>query len=442
MKSSKQTKSYNTYNSTLGKPASRHRQHVVAAVGVALISVSASANGAQPAAAPVPANPWKFTASAGVKETFDSNVYLQSETDKANQSSLVTTLSAQAALAWNPTPLFNAALNYAPEFNVFHAEDSENFTAHRVGLTLGGKSGKTAYESTTSLVFIDGSSVGPTWTGPGGAPATGGPAVRDRRDAAVYRSSLRITENLGEWFVRPTATFYLHDFQTEHRSTPGYQNYVDRNELVGGVDLGRRWDSKSAVFAGYRYGVQDQADLAPSPIQYDSSFHRVLFGIEGQPAKWLKTSVALGPEFRHFGNHVPTNFGDHDRVNFYVDASVTVIPSTNDSVALSIKQFEQPGFGGRSVYEDLTYDLMWRHKFNSRWTAGLGGRAYNTDFLAPVVRNDWVLSLSTFVNCNITTKLNAELSYTFEKGVTHDANASGREYDRHLVAAGIKYAIW
>jgi hypothetical protein len=405
------------------------------------VTPAATAQTVASMAPPKPASDWKFSASAAVKETFDSNVYLQSETDQANQESFVTSLLPQVAVAWNPSPAFGGSLGYSTEIAFFHSESSEDFVAHRATLSLSGKKDETLVESATSLVFIDGSSVGPTWTGPGGAPATGGPAVRDRRDAAVYRTSLQLTQNFEEWFVRPGFWFYLHDFQTDHRSTAGYQNYVDRNELLGGVDFGRRLSDKVSVWTAYRFGAQDQSQLLAFPEEYDNTFHRALVGVEGQPEEWLKVSIALGPEFRRYGDKVPAAFGDHDELNLFVDASSTVTPSKADTLTLSVKQFQQPGFGGRSAYKDLTCDFTWRHKLDPRWTVGLGGRAYNTDFLDPVIRNDWVLSANALVNCAVTSHLNAELSYVFEDGLTRDANASGREYDRHLVALGVKYVF-
>lgn len=379
--------------------------------------------------------------SAAIKKTFDSNVYLQSETDKADQSSLVTSLLPQLSAAWNPGPLFGATLTYSPEFTWFQAEPSEDFVAHRATVAASGKHGETAWDSTTSLVFMDGSSIGPTWTGAGGAPAAGGPAVRDRRDAAVYRTGVRVTGTLEQWFVRPVATFHLHDFQTEQRSTVGYQNFVDRSEVTVGGDLGRQLPRKLSASLGYRYGIQDQAKLLAFPEECDSTFHRVLFGIEGMPAAWVKLNFTIGPEFRRYGSDVPATFGDRNELNLFVDASVTFTPTKADTLALSVKQFEQPGFGGRSAYEDLTYDLTYRHKFNPRWTTGVGGRAYRTDFLDPVNRDDWVLSANTFVNCAINTHLSAEASYVYEEGLSLVANTSGREYHRHLVALGIKWVF-
>jgi hypothetical protein len=89
---------------------------------------------------------------------------------------------------------------------------------------------------------------------------------------------------------------------------------------------------------------------------------------------------------------------DRTQWNLFIDASLTFAPSKADTVAASIKQFEQPGFGGRSAYEDLTYDVSWRHRIQEKLTLGIGGRAYNTDFLGPVNRNDWVLSPPVLAN--------------------------------------------
>jgi hypothetical protein len=405
----------------------------VTVVTAALLSINGAMNAQTNAS-------WKFSSAVGLKETFDNNVFLQSETVQANRESIITTLLPQCGGSWNPTPAFNAALSYSPEVTWFHSESSEDFVLHRTALNLSGRMNQTSYEANTTVVCINGSSVSPTWTGAGGAPAVGGPAVRDRRDAAVYRSSLRLTQELGKWLVRPAATFYVHDFQTQHRSTPGYQNFVDRSEFTGGLDLGRRLPPLTA-WLGYRFGVQDQARLLQFPEEYDSTFQRVLLGWEGAPLSWAKFNFILGPEFRRYANTVPTTFGDRDRVNLFMDASLTLTPTKCDLLTFSVKQFEQPGFGGRSGYNDLTYDAAWRHKFNNSLTAGVGGRIYNTDFLTPVMRDDWLYSGSAFLNWNINKQWNAEASYSYESGQSKVANTSGREYTRHLVSLGLKYNV-
>jgi hypothetical protein len=387
-----------------------------------------------------PANPpsWKLSGSIAVKELYDSNVYLQSQTSLANQESLVTTVIPQIVGNWNPSPALNAVLSYTPEVAWYHSESSENNVTHRGLLNLSGRADKTAYELGGTVVLIDGSSIGPTWTGQGGAPAAGGIPVRDRRDATVYRSNFRLTPQLGRWFVRPAATFYFHDFRTEQSSATGYQNYVDRSEVTGGLDLGVRLSSVS-VWAGYRYGFQDQAQLLQYPEVYDNTFNRVLFGVEGTLVSWLKMNIVLGPEFRRYGAQVPATFGDHNVLNVFADASLTFLPTKQDTMTLSVRQFQQPGFSGRSAYDDLTCDLAWRHKFNDSFTVGASGRAYNTDFLYPVIRDDWIYSGSAFINWCITKQWNVEASYSYEAGESLIVNTSGRDYSRHLVALGLKY---
>lgn len=393
---------------------------------------------AEPASPPAP---WKYTASASVKETFDSNVYLQSVTPQANQASLVTTFQPSVGATWTPGPNFTATASYTPEATFFHDEESENYTAHRASLGLTGQHGATKYEVLNSLVVIDGDDEGPTWTGPGGAPAAGGVAVRDRRDATVLRHAVKVTQSFGAWRVRPTATFYLHDFQTEQSAAKGYQNYVDRKEFTVGLDLGHTVGTGATAWIGYRFGGQDQSRLLDFREEYDNAFHRVLCGLEGAPVSWLKLQLSLGPELRHFGDRVPTSFHDTDEVNLFVDAAATATLGSRDTVTASLKQFEQPGFSGRATYQDTTADVAWKHKLSTRWTVGTGGRAYNTDFLRPTLRNDWILSASALVNCAVTPAWNLEASYAFEDGLSQVPNTVGREFERHLVSLGAKYVF-
>lgn len=383
------------------------------------------------------AKPFVWGVDAGVREAFDSNVYLQSQTELANQASWQTALLGHVYGAWSSAP-WNLRLGYFPETTYYPGESSEDFVSHRLLADAGFKGETTSVDVTGSGVLIDGDSEGIIWTGPGGAPVTGGPAVRDRRDAAVYRGSIRLTQHLGTWLVRPNATVYNHDFRTVQKATPGYQNYVDRKESTVGADVGRSVTAGSLAWLGYRYGEQDEALLLGYPEEYDNRFHRILGGVEGTFWPWLKATVAVGPEVRRYGDGVPASFGDHDRLNLFADASITVIPSQSDSVVFSARNFQQPGFSGRSAYDDLTLDVAWRHRVGADWSLGVGGRAYSTDFLAPAVRHDWVLSVNGFVHYDWSRHWSSEASYAFEDGETKDPGASGREYQRHWVALGVK----
>lgn len=382
---------------------------------------------------------WKASAGVSVKESYDSNVYLQDLTPQARQSSWITTVMPALGIRGVLGEAGQVTAQYQLEQNWFHQETTEDHTLHRASLGWTGSTELWKWDWQGSLVAINGSEVGPTFTGPGGAPAAGGPQIRDRHDAVMVRSGWKATRDMGEWWVRPAASFYWHDFQTVHRSTPGYLNYVDRHEGTVGMDVGTGAGESREVAVGYRFGGQDQSQLLDYPEEYDNQFHRVLFQLEGRLAEGWKAGITLGPEFRRYGDKVPASFGKRDRVNLFVDGTITWTSVVAGTWTVTVKQFEQPAFGGRSTYEDLVYDLNWRRKLGERWTVGAGGRAYNTDFLEPAVRNDWVYSGTVLVACQLAKAWQAEASYTFEKGESQVPSTEGREYERQLVALGIRY---
>lgn len=98
-------------------------------------------------------------------------------------------------------------------------------------------------------------------------------------------------------------------------------------------------------------------------------------------------------------------FGDLDELNLFVDAALNLIVTPSHGVAASVKLFEQPGFLGRAAYEDLTYDLSWRWKATDRNVLVASGRAYNTDFHQPTVRNDWVVTCGLALAHDFTPRL-------------------------------------
>src|SRR5579872_2452114 len=321
---------------------------------------------------------WTPCAALAVKESYDDNVFLQSVTSNANHHSFLTTVLPAVGLAYKPVAAFNATLNYSPEFNFYHSDSGEDYALHRIVLGLNGTVDKTKWELSNNFVAIDGSDLGPSYFGPGGAPAGGGPQIRDRRAALIERGQFRVTETLGAWFVRPVVSGYYHDFETIRKIAPGYQNFANRSDLNAGADLAYAITKDVWLFVGYRFGEQTQAKLLTYPEHYDSTYNRGLIGLEGKPWSWLSVALSVGPEFRRYGSSVPASF-DRNETYPYVDSTATITPTKADTVSLSAKRFEQPGFAGRSTYVDATYEMVWRHKIGDKLTLGLGLRAYNTD---------------------------------------------------------------
>ena len=387
------------------------------------------------------ASPWSACATLAAKESFDENVFLQSVTSNAFRHSFVTAVLPSVGLVYKPGDLIQAGLTYSPEVNFYHSASAEDYVSHRVLLSLSGTSSQTKWDVNENFLAIDGSNIGPSFYGPGGAPAGGGPQIRDRRAAMVERGQARLSQGIGDWSVRPVLSGYAHDFRTLQQIAPGYQNYVDRSDWNAGVDLGRQLTQSALFFIGYRYGQQTQAKLLEFPEHYDSKYNRVLFGAEGKPWRWLALSICAGPEFRRYGESVAEGFGDRNVTCPFADSTVTISPTAHDAVTFTAKIFEQPGFSGRSTYLDSTYEMSWRHKFAQRLTVGIGCRTYNTDFLKPTQRNDWILTPNVVASYAFNSHLSSEASYLFDEAFSLVPNTQGREYTRNMGSIGVKYAF-
>ena len=424
----------------------------VGGVTAALLLPSTVAAGpaASTPAAPV-AKPWTFATSVGAKTGYDSNVLLQDFGDQANREAWVNSLSALFAVTYQPNPLFKAVVSYAPEFVFYEGESNENNVTHRGALNLSGKSGDTTWELLNGVTVIDGDDLGPWFTLNGGTsaaqlPAIGGIPTRDRRDAAIFKNCFKLTQTIGQAFVRPVASFYHHNFMTEqHRTTEpgflGYENYVDRQEFGGGFDLGYEAWTGTWLVAGFRAGQQNQfknQNGASSP--YGNQYYRILAGLEGSPVGWLKLNVLAGPDFREFDTATPVGFNP-DRVYTFIDASATISPTKADSVVLGVRRFLQPSFTSHCMYEDIVYEATYRHQFDSRFTAGAGFKAFGGEFRPPTQREDWIFTPSLSLSYTHNANLVADLAYSYDWVNSEISNTEGREYTRQLVWLGLKYTF-
>jgi hypothetical protein len=393
-------------------------------------------------------SPWAVSIGVSARETYDTNVFMQdrggaSSTATPNHESFVTSLGGTVSLAYKPGPDFNAILGYSVENHTFHDASGENNTHHRLSADLKGKSGGTPWDTTNSILLIDGANEGLIFASPGGVPAAGGIAVRDRRDAIVYRHAAKATFAFGDWFLRPLTSIYIHDFRSDQiDDTASRINYVDRAEYQAGADLGTKLGAYTA-YLGYRYGYQDQSLRFGTGTDFSNNFHRVLLGIEGTVTSKLKIKLQGGPDFREIVGNIPSTVASSS-TEFFCDSSIIYTPTKADTFTLSARRFMQPGYTGRSLYTDSTYDLTWNHKITSAWSVGAGYRAYNTDFQPVATRNDWIYTTSINTSYALNAKTSLQASYSRDISSCDVAGASsvvaaGREYTRDLVSIGLKY---
>ena len=427
------------------------------------------------AARPASAQPTNLTykAEATVKETYDSNVYLQDEAPnpanvaaaqaagfkpvEANKGSFVTAILPKVSLDYRPCSSFSLSLGYAPEIAFYHSADSEDYLTHRVLFNFGGKLGDATWELLNTATYIDGGEEGPTFARPDDIPAIGGIPLRDRRAAFIFRNGFRVTEPVGKWFFRPVAASYLHDFKTDqHYQTPAektvfsYENYVDRQDISGGLDVGYDLGRKNYLVAGYRFGRQDQFTLPGAGgttlhSTYGNDYHRILLGLEGSPVSWLKLAVLGGPDLRRFDAGTPAGF-DRTGIRYYWDASANATPTRNDTATLKSTRYEQPAFSSFSMYEDTKTDLAWKHKFNDQFTTTLGFTLYVGDWEKPLHRDDWIYTPNVGLTYSYNQHLSADFSYSYDwvdskVSAGEEPLTKNHEFTRHLVSLAVKYAF-
>ena len=386
---------------------------------------------------------WK--AEATVRETYDSNVYLQDVTPnpanvlaaqaagfhpvEANKASWVTSVLPKLGLEYRAGAALAISAAYAPDVTFYHSAPDEDYAAHRGTFNFGGKIDETSWELLNTATYIDGGTEGPSFARPDDIPALGAIPVRDRRAAFIFKNGFRIKQPFGDFFVRPVASSYIHDFKTDLRYVPpatrasySYENYIDRQEVYGGVDVGYRVVDKTDVVLGYRYRRQDQfkgpygpgGALIDSP--FDSVYHRVLGGLEGSPADWLKVTLLAGPDIRQFSSDAQRLYPafDPDTLLWYSNGALTWLPRQADAVTLRSTHFEQPAFSSFSMYEDFRTELLWKHAWGEQLSCTLGFILYIGDWQAPVHRDDWVYTPNGSVAYNFTKHFRGELSYSYD----------------------------
>ena len=130
---------------------------------------------------------------------------------------------------------------------------------HRGSLTVLRRRGEDFLGIVEHRLFIDGSTEGPTFARPDDIPAIGGIPLRERRRAFTFRNCSKLTQQIGAWFIRPVAASYFHDFQTEQKFVPpairttqySYENYIDRRDLSGGIDVGYEITKGTRLLVGF-----------------------------------------------------------------------------------------------------------------------------------------------------------------------------------------------
>jgi hypothetical protein len=331
-----------------------------------------------------------------------------------------------------------------------------------------------------AFLFNDGSSIAPTYAKDQAAAgdeldknrsAYATATARERREQIQERNTIVLQYDVDKFFIRPTASLLYYDLMTDwHNGAAagyaGYQNYVDRSDVNGGLDLGFKVTKDLAVTVGYRYGHQYQQAL-PHAIdtlmvngqqaQSSADYQRLLLGLEGKPVKWLTVKLAGGPEFRDYNSAAPVN--DDHPVNYYGEAALTANLTASQTLAFTYKHWQWVSSTGKLPYADNTYALTYHWNATKQLGLDLGAKYLFSDYNSAAAnltgvtttspgqsqRNDAMYSLSVGVSYAFTPHFSASLGYVHDFGCNQQENlplkgyADYRDFDHQLVSLAAQF---
>jgi len=427
---------------------------------------------------------WLTDLSLGIKEGYDSNLWgagtelPYSATVKALEtpSSWVTTVSPKIGIDFLPflgdQKLFQTlALGYAADYSIYTNAPEETNNANRFSTTIKGKVDAFKFSIDNLFTYVDGSKIAPTY--PGGYRSAYATAIpRERRNQDQDRSKVFVQYDNGKFFVRPIASLLYYNLNTIRENpnlgtTPnGYQNYSNRSDVNGGVDVGYKVLPDVAATLGYRYGSQYQQQFSwagtggnsnPNGIPYSSpsTYHRLLLGSEGKVEKWLTFQFQLGPDFRSYEENSSTHISPVNHLNpmvFYGDANVAADITRVDKLTFLFKDWRWVSSTGLVPYQDSSYNLTYTRQLSHQLSASLQTIAADSNYNCAQgtngERNDWMFTVSPVFKYTFNSHFTATLSYSANWGVNgfdgalpktagglHVASAS-REFFENVISLG------
>ncbi len=442
------------------KKQNRANRRLIAGTTPLAFALCATVTGAEaPAAKPASADfkkpAWLTELSLGVKESWDSNVLgVNGDGAMEAQDSWVTTVSPK--VGFNLLPLLSdqkvlqtLSFGYAPDFASYHNATDESYTAHRLNNVIKGKKDKFSFNLENAFSYVDGDKTAPTYAGVDSSRSAYATALaRERRNQFQDRAKVALTYDLDRWFLRPNASLTYYELMTDQSSAAGYQNYVDRYDVNGGIDIGYKLKKNLALTLGYRYGhqYQEQYDWDPTLLSSSSDYQRVLVGMEGKPWKWLTASFQVGPDFRSYEDNSATHISpvnDLSPVKFYGEASLACELSPNDTLTFKYRGQQWVSSTGRIPYYDSGADLAYKRKLSAKTTLDLGAKLGMSDYTSANVasgkRDDWMYTFSAGFGYAFNSNLSANLGYALGMGRNMQDNITNeqfREFDQHVVFLG------
>lgn len=391
---------------------------------------------------------WLADLSISDKESYDDNVLVVSGQGMPEQSSWVNTASFKFGIDLAPVfadgdSIQSFSFVYQADGAVYAQDSAEDYTANRFNDLFKGKVGNFSYSLDNSFLYDDGSKLGATYAlnQLSGAAANQNDKYRnffsqavprERRNQYQDRYTAQVRYDTADIFFRPISnlTYYnlnTYLFNTSVAPYKGYQDWPDRWDINGGLDLGFKVAQDFAFTLGWRDGYQhqDQFSLGINSDQHFSSNHyqRVLLGLEGKPAHWLNVKAAAGPDFRDYNPQ--TSISDLRTTRYYGEALATAALSKNQSLTLTYKQWLFVSSTGLAPYYDTLGSLVYHWSATRQLSFDLGAKYQEANFKlgddlagsAPSLRDDTDCQGSIGINYALAPHLVASFTYAYDKGL-------------------------
>jgi hypothetical protein len=412
---------------------------------------AAKQSGQDPWAAGLPT--WLTASSVSVKEGYDSNIYgvsdnLAGHPAIADISSWFTTLSANVGfnLLGSPGPLDSGfvkslTLVYSADYTEYAAAAREDNLRNTLTLDATGKSGPWSFSIDNPLLYVDGSREDEFFNLYNNL---GYGAVRERRNQIQERDTSFLRFDSEGWFVRAldNVTYYnlLIDEHNPVGAYKGYANWVNRDDVYGGLDFGFKVTGDFAFLAGWRLGSQTQAHPYYSLVANDSTYNRALLGFEGKPLSWLQAQFIAGPDFRRYSGASHLGLTGDRHTWLYLRSQLTAKFTPADTLTASARVWHFVSSAGLSSIQETSENVNYRHEFSKEFSASLGlaelGHRYDT----PTVRDDWTTSYPVELTYAISRSLSVIGDYSATSGHSHYpvAVTPGQNFEDNIVSVQLK----
>jgi len=393
------------------------------------------------------------SASLSVKEGYDSSIYgvsdnLAGRPAIANISSWFTTLSAGVTFdllaAFGPKNagfLDKLTVSYSADYTRYAAAAREDNLRNTVTLDAAGKDGPWSFSIDNPLFYVDGSREDEFFNLYNNL---GYGAVRERRNQVQERNISFLRYDAADWFIRAVdSASYFNLLIDEHNPVGaymGYANWVNRDDVNAGLDLGFKLTPNLAFVAGWRLGSQTQAHYYYSLVGDDSTYNRALLGFEGKPLSWLQAQLLTGPDFRRYSNAAHLGITGDRHTWFYLKGQLTATFTATDTLTASERVWHFVSSAGVASIQETIENLTYEHDFSRRLSLSVGLRELGHRYDAPTVRNDWATSIPVDVTYALTRDLSVSADYSAMSGHSRFpvAVSPGQSFEDNIVSLSVK----